>query len=101
MTVDVFHFLHKHDERHEFCQEHCNPVAYPELLAPDSKWFFNTSVAEQTSIWLGGYQSMCREMLPTKFNFFLNEMIRLRNQITVAKLAADGHNPRECVCCVS
>jgi hypothetical protein len=95
MTVDVFHFLHKHDERHEFCQEHCNPVAYPELLGPDGKWFFNTSVAEQTNVWLGGYQSMCREMLPTKFNFFLNEMIRLRNQITVAKLAADGHNPRE------
>ncbi|KAF8159023.1 hypothetical protein K438DRAFT_1985956 [Mycena galopus ATCC 62051] len=71
MMVDVFHFLHKHDERHEFCQEHCNPVAYPELLGPDGKWFFNTSVAEQTNVWLGEYQSMCREMLPTKFNFFL------------------------------
>ncbi|KAJ7601708.1 hypothetical protein DFH06DRAFT_1276631 [Mycena polygramma] len=95
MTVDVFHFLHKHEEGHTFCQEHCNPAAYPELLGPDNKWFFNTSVAEQINVWLGGYQSMCREMLPTKFNFFLNEMIRLRNQITVAKLAADGHNPRE------
>ncbi|KAJ6602853.1 hypothetical protein DFH09DRAFT_1470889 [Mycena vulgaris] len=94
MTVDVFHFLHKHDITHEFCQKHCNPAAYPELMGPDNKWFFNTSVAEQTNVWLGGYQSMCREMLPTKFNFFLDEMIRLRNQVTVAKLTADGHNPR-------
>ncbi|KAJ7605847.1 hypothetical protein DFH06DRAFT_1348440 [Mycena polygramma] len=95
MTVDVFHFLNKHDAGHEFCQEHCNPVAYPELMNPDGHtWFFNTSIAEQTNVWLGGYHSICREMLPTKYNFFLDEMIRLRNQQTIAKLAADGHNPR-------
>ncbi|KAJ7513195.1 hypothetical protein B0H11DRAFT_1698549 [Mycena galericulata] len=96
MTVDVFHFLQKHKVGHTFCQEHCNPVSHPELMGPDGKgWFFNTSVAEQTNVWLGGYHSMCREMLPVKFSFFLDEMIRLRNQITVDKLRADGHNPRE------
>ncbi|KAF8193272.1 hypothetical protein K438DRAFT_1589761, partial [Mycena galopus ATCC 62051] len=96
MTVDVFHFLHKHKVGHEFCQEHCSPADHPELMGPDgTSWFFNTSIAEQTNVWLGGYHSICREMLPVKYNFFLDEMIRLRNEITVAKLAADGHNPRK------
>lgn len=94
MTVDVFHFLNKHDVGHTFCQEHCNPASRPELINPDKSWYFNTSIAEQTNVWLGGYHSMCREMLPVKYNFFLDEMIRLRNQVTLAKLAADGHNPR-------
>lgn len=46
-------------------------------------------------MWLGGYQSICREMLTVKYNFFLDKVIRLRNELTVAKLAAEGHNPRE------
>jgi hypothetical protein len=96
MTVDVFHFLNKHQITHLFCQEHCNPAKFPELMGPDGKtWFFNTSIAEQTNVWLGGFHSMCREMLLVKYNFFLDEMIRLRNEITVAKLAADGFSPRE------
>ncbi|KAJ7489705.1 hypothetical protein B0H11DRAFT_1860262 [Mycena galericulata] len=96
MTVDVFHFLNKHDVGHTFCQENCNPVSCPELMNPDGKtWYFNTSIAEQTNVWLGGYHSMCREMLPTKYNFFLDEMIRLRNKITISKLSADGQNPRQ------
>ncbi|KAJ7190272.1 hypothetical protein GGX14DRAFT_579985 [Mycena pura] len=96
MTVDVFHFLHKHKVGHEFCQRYCNPAMYPELLGPDGKhWWFNTSIAEQMNAWLGGYHSMCREMLSVKYNFFLDEMIRLRNLCTLANLDAAGHNPRE------
>jgi hypothetical protein len=94
MCVDVWHFLNKHKTTHEFCQEHCNPADYPELLTEDGKWYFNTSIAEQTNIWLGGYHAICREMLPVKYNFFLNEMIRRRNCIVVAKLKEDGHHPR-------
>ncbi|KAJ7176348.1 hypothetical protein C8R43DRAFT_1084702 [Mycena crocata] len=89
MTVDVFHFLNKHNVGHTFCQANCNPMAYPELLKEDGKtWYFNTSVAEQTN------------MLPTKYNFFLDEMIRLRNQITLSKLADGGHNRSSLVCSV-
>ena len=94
MCVDVWHFLHKHKASHTFCQEHCNPADYPEMMTPDGKkWYFNTSIAEQTNVWLGGYHSILREMSAVKYNFFLDEMIRLRNQIVVAKLAADGFNP--------
>ncbi|KAJ7023008.1 hypothetical protein C8F04DRAFT_1271905 [Mycena alexandri] len=95
MTVDVFHFLNKHSVTHTFCQEHCNPAKFPDLMTPDGHWYFNTSIAEQTNVWLGGYHSIVREMLPVKYNFFLDEMIRLRNVQTLAKLAADGHNPRQ------
>ncbi|KAF8075908.1 hypothetical protein FPV67DRAFT_1649010 [Lyophyllum atratum] len=93
MCVDVWHFLNKHKATHEFCQEHCNPADYPELEGENGKWFFNTSIAEQVNVWLGGYHAICREMLPVKYNFFLNEMIRLRNEMVIAKLHADGHNP--------
>ncbi|KAF8224723.1 hypothetical protein L208DRAFT_1116868, partial [Tricholoma matsutake] len=79
MSVDVWHFLNKHKVTHEFCQVHCNPAMYPELMNEKGKWYFNTSVAEQTNMWLGGYHLMCHEMLPAKFNFFLDEMIQLRN----------------------
>src|SRR6266508_4900694 len=63
LTVDVFHFKCKHSERDAFCQENCNPAAYPELLGTDGQqWYFNSSVVEQTNAWLGGYLAICREM---------------------------------------
>ncbi|EDR05355.1 uncharacterized protein LACBIDRAFT_329773 [Laccaria bicolor S238N-H82] len=79
MCVDVWHFLNKHKVTHEFCQLNCNPAMYPELQDDDGNWFFNMSVAEQTNAWLGGYSSIIREMLPDKYDFFLDEMIRLHN----------------------
>ena len=56
-------------------------------------WWFNTSIAEQVNVWLGGYHSILQEMLPVKYDFFLDEMIRQRNVLTVEKLDADGHHP--------
>jgi hypothetical protein len=92
-TVDVF-FKSKHSENDLFCQQHCNPVAYPELIADDGSWFFNSSIAEQTNVWLGGYHSICREMLVDKYIFFLDEMIRRRNNLTKERLAKQGRRPR-------
>ena len=94
MCVDVWHFLNKHQVTHEYCQKHCNPSMYPELLDEFGRWFFNTSVAEQINAWLQGYHSICREMLPTKFDFFLDEMIRRRNIEHLKKLKEGGLNPR-------
>lgn len=76
MCVDVWHFLHKHKSTHEFCQLHCNPADYPELMGPDgTSWAFNTSVAEQGNGWINGYTSICWEMQAVKYDFFLDEMI--------------------------
>ncbi|KAF8804503.1 hypothetical protein BYT27DRAFT_7106918 [Phlegmacium glaucopus] len=94
MCVDVWHFLNKHQVTHEYCQKNCNPSMYPELLDELGKWFFNTSVAEQVNAWLQGYHSICCEMLPIKFDFFLDEMIRQRNVEHLKKLDAEGKNPR-------
>jgi hypothetical protein len=93
MCVDARHFRNKHAVMHEYCQLHCNPAKYPELMDALSSWFFNTSVAEQTNAWLGGYHSMCREMLPAKFDFFLDEMIRLCNIEIIQRLQEKGHPP--------
>ena len=94
LTVDVFHFKCKHSEKDVFCQEHCNPAAYPELLGEGTQqWFFNSSVAEQTNAWIGGYHAICREMEVERYNFFLDEMIRRRNVFTLAKLTQSGQQP--------
>lgn len=95
MCVDAWHFRNKHAVTHTYCQLNCNPAKYPELMDDSGGWYFNTSVAEQTNAWMGGYHSICREMLPEKFNFFLDEMIRLRNIEVIRRLHQQGHNPRE------
>jgi hypothetical protein len=94
LPVDVFHFKCKHSKTDTFCQENCNPALFPELISADGKgWYFNSSVAEQTNAWFGGFQPICREMLPDKYDFFLDEMILQRNRIVKEKLSKDGHNP--------
>ncbi|KAF8168383.1 hypothetical protein B0H34DRAFT_779734 [Crassisporium funariophilum] len=82
LTVDVFHFKCKHSEKDQFCQDNCNPVAYPELLGEDDKqWYFNSS-------------AICREMRVDRYNFFFDEMIRRRNIMTLARLTKEeGTNP--------
>ncbi|KAF8799392.1 hypothetical protein BYT27DRAFT_7227884 [Phlegmacium glaucopus] len=74
--------------------QYCNPVAYPELLSEDGKgWYFNSSIAEQTNVWLGGYHAICREMLIDKYTFFLDEMILRRNRMTREKLTREKQSP--------
>lgn len=90
--VDVFHFRTKHKETDLHCQWFCNPAAFPELIV-DGKWRFNSSIAEQTNVWLGGYQAIVRDMEATRYNFYLDEMIKRRNRYLAAELQAKGHNP--------
>jgi hypothetical protein len=56
-------------------------------------WRFNSSIAEQTNVWLGGYHAICREMTVDKYNFFLDEMIMRRNEDTVQRLLETGNEP--------
>ncbi|KAJ3524994.1 hypothetical protein NMY22_g10758 [Coprinellus aureogranulatus] len=94
MCVDVWHFRNKHAVTHKYCQLHCNPASYPELMDEHGNWIFNTSIAEQTNAWLGGFFSICREMTATRYDFFLDEMIRLRNKAVLVCLQKAGANPR-------
>jgi hypothetical protein len=95
LAVDVFHFENKHADSDEFCRENCDPKKFPELRGQDGKaWFFNTSIAEQTNVWLGGFHSICREMSVDKYEFFLDEMIMMRNRRTREKLEKDGKEPK-------
>lgn len=93
LSVDVFHFKCKHSVSDTFCQEHCNPASFPELVREDGGWYFNSSIAEQTNVWLAGYNAICREMRVDKFNFFLDELILRRNKLTLAKLEKEGQEP--------
>jgi hypothetical protein len=90
LAVDVFHFKSKHKESDVFCQKHCNPALWKELVDDDGKWVFNSSAAEQANVWLGGYLAMVREMLPHRYDFFLDEMIKRRNEKQVEKLRQKG-----------
>ncbi|KAL0566230.1 hypothetical protein V5O48_015786 [Marasmius crinis-equi] len=93
LPVDVFHFKSKHSEADEFCQRHCNPAQWVELVGEDGKWVFNSSIAEQTNVWIGGYQAIVWDMLAHNYDFFLDEMIKRRNEILVAKLKCTGRFP--------
>ena len=93
MPVDVFHFKSKHKETDEFCQKHCNPARWTELADADGKWIFNSSAAEQVNAWIGGYLAMVREMLAHRYDFFLDEMIKRRNEVVLEHLANGGHSP--------
>ncbi|KAF8573676.1 hypothetical protein K439DRAFT_1624888 [Ramaria rubella] len=92
VVVDVFHFQRKHKESDGFCQEHCNPALFPELYV-NGRWVFNSSIAEQTNVWFGGFLAIVREMSAVRFNFFLDEMIKQCNRFTIAELACKGHHP--------
>ncbi|KZV79158.1 hypothetical protein EXIGLDRAFT_820929 [Exidia glandulosa HHB12029] len=92
LPVDVFHFKCKHKESDVFCGEHCNPAKWPQLMR-DGRWRFNSSAAEQTNAWMGGFRAIVREMRPDRYNFFLDEMIKRRNRIVVENLERKGHNP--------
>ncbi|KAF7378197.1 hypothetical protein MSAN_00244300 [Mycena sanguinolenta] len=92
--VDVFHWTCKHAKESIECSYHCNPTLFPELLGTDGKaWFFNSSIAEQTNVWLGGYHSILREMGSDRYDFFLDEMVMRKNRLTKTKLEAAGALP--------
>ncbi len=91
--VDVFHFRTKHKESDVFCQQHCNPAAFSELVQSDGKWRFNTSICEQTNVWLGGYIAILRNMEVTRYNFYLDEMIKRRNRYVIQELETKGRTP--------
>ncbi|KAG1844952.1 hypothetical protein DFJ58DRAFT_731030 [Suillus subalutaceus] len=55
LSVDVFHFECKHSKQDTFCQENCNPAAFPELKTDDGEWYFNSSACEQVNSWFGKF----------------------------------------------
>jgi len=92
--VDVFHWKTKHKKTSDACAIDCNPTLFKELIGDDGKtWFFNSSIAEQTNVWLGGYHAILREMGQVKYNFFLDEMILRKNRITKETLQTNGEYP--------
>ncbi|KAK7038548.1 hypothetical protein R3P38DRAFT_2615722 [Favolaschia claudopus] len=93
LPVDVFHFKCKHKEGDVDCGANCNPYGWPELRTSDGKWRFNSSAAEQTNAWFGGFHSVVREMTVERYNFFLDEMIKRRNRSLVDDLRRRGKNP--------
>ncbi|KIJ47694.1 hypothetical protein M422DRAFT_163649, partial [Sphaerobolus stellatus SS14] len=80
LPVDVFHFKSKHKEQDKFCGMYCNPHLWRDLITEDGTWLFNSSAAEQTNAWFGGYLAIVRDMRVERYNFFLDEMIRRRNE---------------------
>lgn len=89
LPVDVFHWKCKHKQTNDACAIHCNPYNYAELRTEDNRgWFFNSSIAEQTNVWFGGYHSIVREMGEVMYNFFLDEMIMEKNRLTKERLRA-------------
>jgi hypothetical protein len=92
LPVDVFHHRTKHQASDVVCRTHCDPSKFPELM-DEGKWRFNSSMAEETNVWLDGFQSIVREMQSDRFSFFLDEMIKRRNRMVIDSLERSGKNP--------
>ncbi|KAI0311591.1 hypothetical protein OF83DRAFT_1068546 [Amylostereum chailletii] len=92
LPVDVFHMKTKHKDSDKYCGTHCNPVLFPDLIQ-DGKWRFNSSAAEMTNSWFGGFQSIVQEMRKDRYDFFLDEMIKQRNRMIVNDLECRGLHP--------
>ncbi|KAK0433594.1 hypothetical protein EV421DRAFT_1718445, partial [Armillaria borealis] len=96
MVVETWH-AQSHKETDEFCRNWCLPSRFPELMKEGKKggkeWRFNASAAEQANGWFGSYHPIVREMPCVRYNFYLDEMITLRNWVTVAKLEERGKAP--------
>lgn len=90
--VDAFHAKTKHAESHDFCTLWCIPTLFPDLMT-GSKWTFNTSCCEQSNVWLGGFHSILRGMTTDRYNFFLDEVIKRRNEWLVKELEKKGQRP--------
>ncbi|KZO97250.1 hypothetical protein CALVIDRAFT_480072 [Calocera viscosa TUFC12733] len=94
LLVDVFHYKSKHSHEDIFCSTHCNLAGYPELFnAETGKWVFNSSACEQANAWLRKKQGQLREMSAIRFEFFLDEAIKARNELIVEELSRAGCRP--------
>src|SRR3977135_1628959 len=93
LPVDVFHYKYKHKKTDTWCTQNCNPALWAELITAQGTWLFNSSAAEQMNAWFGGFLSIVREMQVDRYNFFLDKMIRRRNNMIVSDLKAKGRSP--------
>ncbi|KAJ7509683.1 hypothetical protein B0H11DRAFT_1702569, partial [Mycena galericulata] len=92
LPVDVFHASRKHKDSDVFCIMNCSPVSFPEIVQ-GTEWIFNSSVAEQVNVWFGKFHPIVKEMPVLRYNFFLDEMISLRNEWFVERLREEGKQP--------
>lgn len=92
LPVDVFHMKTKHKDSDRFCGENCNPALFSTLVV-NGRWRFNSSAAEMTNAWFGGFRGITREMRQDRYDFFLDEMIKQRNRFTVSELQRRGAAP--------
>lgn len=44
-------------------------------------------------MWLGGYIAIVRDMLAHRFDFFLDEMVKRRNEEVIDRLHLAGNTP--------
>ena len=71
----------------------CNPAGFMELHDGEDKWTFNSLAAKQANVWFRQFLSIVQEMTPVHFNFFLDEMLIVKNEHTVAVLACHRCHP--------
>ncbi|KZT51760.1 hypothetical protein CALCODRAFT_442621 [Calocera cornea HHB12733] len=94
LVVDVFHFKNHHSTKDVYCTTHCNPMAFPQLYDPETeRWTFNSSACEQANAWLNNFHGIVREMLPVRYEFFLDEVIKARNRFLVDELRRNRQGP--------
>ena len=57
------------------------------------KWHFNSSAAEQTNVWYGGFLAIVCDMHADWYEFFLDEMVKQQNRMVAMELKCKGKLP--------
>ncbi|TFK31933.1 hypothetical protein BDQ12DRAFT_701383 [Crucibulum laeve] len=78
--VDTYHYMN-HQVSDAMCQKWCNPAplngSAPNLYGkPYYKWAFKTQACEQLNAWLGGFESILKQMAHNNFKVRMKRRIR-------------------------
>jgi hypothetical protein len=109
--VDSYHYAN-HSASDELCRKYCNPAptdgSAPNLVGQrvDKNGLvhdvreFNTQTCEQLNAWLGGFESILKQMTSKNFNWFMHVMLFYHVKHVLAKFSVppvadnqdDDHN---------
>ena len=94
MVVDRYHFGAKHKITDAHCRKNCDPAMFPDLKDSSGAPRFATSMGETTNAWFVKHDTIVRGMQSDRAQFYIDEVIRLKNEAIKRLCERRGYQPR-------